>query len=183
MARQREFDEDQVLRALTDVFWEHGYDGTSYAQIMKATGLQKGSLYAAFGDKRSLYLKAIEHYDVGYVSGGVKMLGDTNVSGKVRIGNLFDALIASAQTPQGRWGCLLCNAATEQAPFDVSTENAVSKSMARLRKAIAKALKDTDAPEITELVWSAYFGGRTLVKSGAAKTTLKKLKIQVIANL
>ena len=63
MARKREFDEEEVLEALCDVFWEHGYDGTSYSQIMAATGLQKGSLYAAFGDKKALYLKAIGRYD------------------------------------------------------------------------------------------------------------------------
>ena len=68
MARQREFDEDKVLDALRDVFWEHGYDGTSYSNIMAATGLQKGSLYAAYGDKRALYQKALSRYCLLYTS-------------------------------------------------------------------------------------------------------------------
>ena len=74
MARPREFDSDVVLTALRDVFWEHGYEGTSYANITAATGLQKGSLYAAYGDKRSLYLEAIGRYDQENVSDGVAML-------------------------------------------------------------------------------------------------------------
>jgi len=46
MGRPREFNDDDVLNALRDVFWEHGYEGTSYADIMAATDLKKGSLYA-----------------------------------------------------------------------------------------------------------------------------------------
>ncbi len=179
MARQREFDEDKVLNALRDVFWRNGYDGASYAEIMKATGLQKGSLYAAYGDKRSLYLKAIERYDMGTVSDGVRMLSDETLHGRVRIANLFDSLVDAAETQKGRWGCLLCNAAADQAPFNAPTESAVANSMNRLKSAIKKALKDTNSPDITELVWSSYFGGHTLVKSGASKAVLRKLKAQI----
>jgi len=183
MARKREFDEDKVLDALRDVFWEHGYEASSYAQIMSATGLQKGSLYAAFGDKRALYLKAISRYDQGVVDPGVSMLTDGTLTGKKRIGNLFQSLIEAAQTPRGRWGCLLCNAATDQAPFDKPTEASVMKSMERLKAAIHIALQTTKAPNATEWIWASYFGGHVLVKSGATKDTLKVLKQQVSAGL
>lgn len=181
MARKREFDEETVLEALCDVFWEHGFDGTSYSQIMAATGLQKGSLYAAFGDKKSLYLKAISQYDKGTVSGAVAMLRDENLAGSKRIGNLMEALINDAETRRGRWGCLLCNAATDRAPFDADAENAVMAGMARLKKAIAVALKDTPHPKSVELVWGIYFGGRILIKAGADKSTLRALKKQVLS--
>ncbi len=181
MARKREFDENKVLEALCDVFWENGYDGTSYAQIMEATGLQKGSLYAAFGDKKSLYIKAINRYDQNSVSGAVAMLRDGKLPGAQRISLLMDALITDAQTERGRWGCLLCNAATDMAPFDTDAESAVMNSMTRFKKAIGEALKDTPTPKAVELVWAAYFGGRVLIKAGATKTTLRALKKQVLA--
>ena len=76
MARPREFDQEKVLDALRDVFWQHGYEGTSYADIMQATGLQKGSLYAAYGDKRALYLQALARYDAGEVRAAINMLCD-----------------------------------------------------------------------------------------------------------
>lgn len=183
MARQREFDEEKVLDALCDVFWEHGFDGTSYAQIMARTGLQKGSLYAAFGDKKSLYMKAINRYDQGAVSGAVTMLRDKKLSGEQRIGFFMDALIEDAETERGRWGCLLCNAATDMAPFDKDAESAVLASMTRLKKAIGEALKDAGANSKVELVWATYFGGRILIKAGAKKATLKHLKAQVLASL
>lgn len=183
MARQREFDEDKVLDALCDVFWAHGYDGTSYSQIMSATGLQKGSLYAAFGDKKSLYLKAIGRYDQQSVTGAVGVLRDTSLSGAARIGFLMDALIGDAETPRGRWGCLLCNAATDMAPYDEDTETVVMASMTRLKNAIGVALKDTGNPKAAELVWATYFGGRVLIKAGARKTALRALKRQLMKSL
>ena len=62
MARPREFDEDRVIEVLTRVFWEKGYEATSMQDLVKATGLLKGSLYGAFGDKKALYMKVWESF-------------------------------------------------------------------------------------------------------------------------
>ena len=62
MGRPREFDEDGVLERALHVFWRLGYEATSVTDLMEATGLAKGSLYKAFGDKRSLFLKALDRY-------------------------------------------------------------------------------------------------------------------------
>jgi len=98
MGRPREFNDDDVLNALRDVFWEHGYEGTSYADIMAATDLKKGSLYAAFGDKRSLYLEAIKQYDKGSVSDGVALLRNEELTGAERIAALMQSLVDAAET-------------------------------------------------------------------------------------
>ncbi|WP_371397167.1 TetR/AcrR family transcriptional regulator [Fretibacter rubidus] len=183
MARPREFDNDYVLDALRDVFWQHGYEGTSYADIMAATGLKKGSLYAAFGDKRALYDLAIARYDDGYVSDGVAMLRNEAVSGADRIAALFDSLIDAAETKRGRWGCLLCNAAIDQAPFEKDVEKSVAASMDRIKQAIAAALADTAAHDKVDLVWTTYFGARVVIKSGGSKAVLAALRNQVMALL
>ncbi len=172
MARPREFDDEAVLDALRDVFWEHGYEGASYAQIMKATGLKKGSLYAAFGDKRALYDKALARYDEREVSAGVAMLRGHDQSGRDKIAALFEGVASSAGTRKGRWGCLLCNAATDQAPIDQSAEDAVKASMARLEAAIAAALPPQDGPK-APLILAAYFGARTLVKAGVSSDKIE----------
>lgn len=183
MARPREFDTDKVLDALRDVFWERGYEGTSYAHIMAATGLRKGSLYAVFGDKRALYLEALGRYDTGNVSDGIGMLSNANLTGAERIGALMQSLVDAAETKRGRWGCLLCNAAVDQAPFDKPTETAVLKSMKRMKAGIAKALEDTNAADKVEAVWTLYFGGRVMIKSGASKATLKAIRKQTLSLL
>jgi len=180
MARQREFDEDEVLDALRDVFWEHGYDGTSYATIMAETGLKKGSLYAAFGDKRALYQKAIARYDAQVVSAGVQMLRNEKLSAKVRIENLMNGPVEAAGTRQGRKGCLLCNAAIDQAPTDKATEISIIESMSRLRDAIAFAVNDAAK---AEHILAAYFGARVLVKAGMGKSTLEIIRNQTLLSL
>ena len=181
MARPRKFDEADVKSALRDVFWEHGYEGASYANIMKATGLNKGSLYASFGDKRALYQHAISDYNAQYVSGGVKMLRDDSLSAKDRISNLFATHINAAETPQGRWGCLLCNAAIDQAPFDKDVEDKVSASISRLRNAIEHCLKGTTAQDKADLIWISYFGAHVMVKAGYSKSVFKKVQKDVLA--
>jgi TetR/AcrR family transcriptional repressor of nem operon len=60
MARQKQFSETQVLDEVADLFTSYGYQGTSLAMLLDATGLGKQSLYNCFGDKRALYLKAID---------------------------------------------------------------------------------------------------------------------------
>lgn len=62
MARPREFDADQALDEAMHVFWGHGYRATSVEDLMAAADVQKQSLYCAFGDKRSLFLKCLNLY-------------------------------------------------------------------------------------------------------------------------
>lgn len=62
MARPREFDEDEVLKASLRLFWEKGYEGTSLSDLMAATGLTKSSLYKAFGSKEALFWRVVERY-------------------------------------------------------------------------------------------------------------------------
>lgn len=60
--RPRAYDPQAALRQAMDCFWRGGYSGTSLDEICAATGMNRPSLYAAFGDKHTLYLKALEHY-------------------------------------------------------------------------------------------------------------------------
>jgi len=62
VGRPREFNEEQVLDAVREVFWEKGFDGASLADLTLATGLHKGSLYKAFGDKKKLFLLTLQRY-------------------------------------------------------------------------------------------------------------------------
>lgn len=189
MARPREFDNDKVLDALRDVFWEHGYEGTSYADIMQATGLQKGSLYAAFGDKRSLYLEALSRYDSQQVHTGVDMLQDEAIPGRKRLALLMQTAVDAAETRHGRWGCLLCNAAIEQAPIDKKTETRVKNSMDRLQAGIETALKALPdyarAPRKrahkAAAILAGYFGLRVLVKAGMAQDAVASAAQDILA--
>src|SRR5580704_4385012 len=60
--RPRQYDPDSALARATAAFWKNGYAGTSLDDLSEATGMNRPSLYAAFGDKRDLYLKTLEYY-------------------------------------------------------------------------------------------------------------------------
>jgi len=183
MARPRKFIDADVKAALRDVFWEHGYEGASYADIMSATGLNKGSLYASFGDKRALYQHAISDYDREFVGPAVSMLRNESLSVEKRMKTLFTGPVDEAETKEGRWGCLLCNAAVDQSPFDADVEKTVAASLSRIRSAIAFCLKGTKAEKKVELIWTAYFGARVMVKAGYSKSVLKAQRRQALSLL
>lgn len=62
MGRPRAFDRDQALAQAMDVFWRHGYEGASLAELTKAMGINPPSLYAAFGNKEGLFRAVLDHY-------------------------------------------------------------------------------------------------------------------------
>ena len=63
MPREKQFDETAVLGKAMEAFWARGYEATSVRDLVEAMGLHRGSIYAAFGGKRSLFLKALRHYE------------------------------------------------------------------------------------------------------------------------
>src|SRR5262249_17102093 len=60
--RPRAYDPETALQTAIEAFWQAGYSGTSLDDLSAATGMNRPSLYGAFGDKRALYLKALDHY-------------------------------------------------------------------------------------------------------------------------
>ena len=63
MPWEKTFDTDEVLGKAMQAFWARGYEATSIQDLLDTMGLNRGSLYATFGDKRSLFIRALRHYD------------------------------------------------------------------------------------------------------------------------
>ena len=171
MARPREFDEDKVIENLMSVFWDKGYEATTMQDLVKASGLLKGSLYGAFGDKQAIYLASLRHYDRTRIQGAVDMLGGEG-SARQKIARLFDSVIESTRRGEFAGGCLLCNASLEKAVTDPAVKNEVRTTIRRLKVAImdaliAQGIKDERAGSLAAFVVSAYFGTRVLAKGGA----------------
>jgi TetR/AcrR family transcriptional repressor of nem operon len=171
MARPREFDERQVIESLMTVFWNKGYEATTMQDLVKASGLLKGSLYGAFGDKQALYLAALKHYDRTRIQAGLDMLnGDGSV--RQKIARLFDNVIESTRRGLFAGGCLLCNASLEKAVSDKQVKSEIKTTIRRLKVAIMDALKagnvdEDQAASLAAFIVSAYFGTRVLAKGGA----------------
>ena len=189
MARPREFDTEEALAAITDMFWKKGYHGASMQDLMAATGLKKGSLYAAFGDKRRMYHAALARYDQQQISHAVALMSEPG-PGPKRLERLFKTALDGARADGDARGCFLCNAAADQAPTDAATAEALRKSAGRLEAAIAEALADTaygagearrrgKARELLAL----YFGFRTLARMGLPAASLEEAVGSALAGL
>ena len=183
LGRPREFDEDAALERILDVFWAKGFEGTSLSDLMSATGLQKGSLYAAFGDKRAMYQKALALYDRTVIDGAAAML--TTSSGPERTLDAFlQSAIDAAIKQKDRRGCFLCNATVDQAAVDAETEQAVQASLGRLRLALQELLAKLPAAALdadqqrakAEHLLAVYFGLNVMAKAGHLEDALKQAK-------
>ena len=166
MARPKKFDEITVKNALRDVFWERGYDGATYSHIMEATGLKKGSLYASFGDKNSLYGIALRHYNETDGHEAIRILSDDRLTIGVKLNALFGSVLSTVGTPKALWGCFICNAAVDPAIVDDENKSIIQASVLQMLEAIHRALPESKKHK-AEHIQAVYFGSRALVKAGA----------------
>jgi TetR/AcrR family transcriptional repressor of nem operon len=110
MGRPREFDMDEALTAVREEFWRHGYAGTSVDRLLEATNLGKGSFYAAFGDKRTVFLRVLHEYATTRVA----TIRDLH-RGSRRAIEALQATLRPALRPRG---CFLANCTAELSPQD-----------------------------------------------------------------
>ena len=112
MARPRSFDPDKALDAARDVFWARGYAGASYEQITEATGLQKPSLYGAFGDKQALFLKVLDRYQQGLLAHARRVLARPGTA-RESVGVWLEGFAPVCSGQRGVRGCLSVNTLVE----------------------------------------------------------------------
>ncbi|MGF6773712.1 TetR/AcrR family transcriptional repressor of nem operon [Paraburkholderia sp. GAS199] len=133
MARPRGFDENEVLEAASAAFWSKGYEATSTRDLVQSTGLSQPSLYNAFGDKRGLYLRAMEHYLDHSVRERISRLEST-LSPEQGVTMFFHEIIdRSIADPQKR-GCMLVNSALEISSDDEAFRQTVATELTVIRE-------------------------------------------------
>jgi TetR/AcrR family transcriptional regulator, transcriptional repressor for nem operon len=116
MVRPREFDRDAALERAMQVFWVKGFATTSTEDLVAAMGIGRQSLYNAFGDKRRLYLEALETYQQRTTAGHLKRLSKP-ASALDGIQDLLGGLIAEDDTRRAM-GCMGVNAVAEFSTSD-----------------------------------------------------------------
>jgi len=121
VGRPREFDEEAALEAAMDAFWSKGYEATSMAELCNCTGLHKGSLYQAFGDKHQLFMNALKHYsDTEFRNvAAVAFQSDSPLE------NIRAAMSKICDDAGHDKGCLVINSMVELAPHDPKVKAAV----------------------------------------------------------
>ena len=117
MARPREFDEAAVLDAAIERFWQRGYEATSVRDLADEMNIAGASLYNAFGDKRSLYERALNRYLDQTFRERIRRL-EPSLSPREAIVAFLQEIIKRSITDRQRRGCMLVNSAIESAPHD-----------------------------------------------------------------
>ncbi len=144
MARPRTFDEADVVEAARDQFWNRGYGATSVDDLTAATGLGKGSLYGAFGDKYSLFLRALDRYCVAAMDRVSAQLRAPGVPAFGRLTNHVRAMVAEIIADTERRGCLMSKSSAELGGDD-QVDRIVGDSLRRWHTELVDCLVEAQA--------------------------------------
>jgi AcrR family transcriptional regulator len=188
MARPREFDERAVLDAAQGAFRAHGYAGTSLQDLMGATRLGKGSLYAAFGDKHGLYLRVLDDYAQRSIA-GVR----TALERSPALEALREHLLAIARGSTAGPSCLLASSTAELANVDTDVGQRVEEAFRRLERCFASAVAraqdegdvapDADPEALGGLLLAVSRGLEALGHAGTPEASLVRTAEAAIAGL
>lgn len=191
MARPREFDEQTVVRAARERFWNAGYAATSMTDLSEATGLGKTSLYGAFGDKHALFMRIFDEYSTGAVETAEAELGgpDETAVERIREYLLADARGAAAN-PRG---CLLARGTAELANVDPAVAERARLAYAELSAVLTRAAEaaqragdidpDADPRALGDLILAVHRGVEALGRAGSEESPLQALVETFVAQL
>ena len=170
--RPREFDEQQALARARDVFWARGYEATSVQDLVDALAVQRGSLYGAFGDKRSLYLKAVSLYARENRAQLEAVLEAGPVLPALRRMLAQPETLTGAPASAGSRGCLLGNTTARLVPGDEAARALVAAAFEGFIDVVAAALRrgqaagevsTAAAPEVQAQLLLLLFQGSALI--------------------
>jgi TetR/AcrR family transcriptional regulator, transcriptional repressor for nem operon len=139
MPRLKTFDTDEALDGAAELFWAKGFEATSIQDLEARMGIQRGSIYHAFGDKQRLFLAALDRYDRVVLRRLADALAQ-DASGLAAIRHFFRARVDAARGTVHPRGCLITNSAVERAPTDPETQRKVRACLAEIEAAFFTAL-------------------------------------------
>jgi TetR/AcrR family transcriptional regulator, copper-responsive repressor len=190
--RPRAYDPEAALRRAIDAFWKTGYSGTSLDEISAATGMNRPSLYAAFGDKHALYLKALEHY---WQLGLVVMreaLADDDLALDEALMRAYDGQLSIYFSGNGHpRGCFAIGTATTEAAEDPEIRSALAEGLraldadleARLRTARETGeLKNDADPAVLAVLASATLHTIAIrARAGVPRAELREIARKAVS--
>jgi len=191
MARPRKFAEGDVVAAARDEFWTRGYAATSVDDLTAATGLGKGSLYGAFGDKHGLYLRALDDYIASSLDEVRGQLRDPAFSAYDRLTHHLRAQVKAIAADKSRRGCMMAKSAAELAGLDEAVDKKVERAYATWRDELVACVKeaqrdgDIDAKQNPQALAGALLafmrGQEALHKGGAKPAQLKAAADEMVS--
>jgi TetR/AcrR family transcriptional repressor of nem operon len=180
LGRPRQFDLQDAARDAMNVFWDQGYEGASLPDLIQGTGLSRGSLYKAFGDKKGLLLAALEIY----MAEGLKTTADIllqpgTVKDAIRQSLLRHAYACADEA--GKRGCLVVAVASEMAAHDPEIARLAGRMFRRTQQLYASAIirgqaagefKEGDEQAKARFLVGHIQGMRVLGKTGVSRADM-----------
>lgn len=139
--RTREFDTEAAVAAATVVFRDRGYEGASIQELVDATGVGRGSLYAAFGSKDGLYLAALDHYQHQQVDTLIEALQADAPAAQV-LRSMLLTLVDQIVSDERRLSCLMISAAVERCAHDGQVASKVRHATDSLQDALTDLITE-----------------------------------------
>lgn len=192
MARPREFDETAALDAAMQCFWARGYEATSVRDLASDMGITSASLYNAFGDKRSLYRRALDHYLDRSVRERIARL-EGSMSPRDAIAAFLQEVIERSLSDPQRRGCMLVNSALELAPHDADFRRVVADELTQIEAFFRRCVQAAqrageitaaqDAQDLARLLLSVLLGIRVLARTRPQRALLEGVVAPVLSML
>ena len=193
MGRHITYDPAEVRGRLLAKFWESGYAETSLAELEQATGLNRRQLYNGPGDKKAMFVAALD--DFSDVAGRQFLAAlEQETSGLDDIANLLRTFVALAASEEGPGGCMVCSASQEEIARDVDVRRRIDAYFDRIEGAYRNALSKASArgdidltPSEVEAKSAHLFGVHValciLGRAGCANERLSRMAEEAIASL
>ena len=181
MARTKEFEPERALESAMDLFWRRGYEATSVQDLLEEMGIGRGSMYGTFGDKRELFLAALDRFEASRVSRADEIL--TGPSSSIEgIRRLFETTIEGLLSYEELITGKRETIAVELAPRDAEVAARISRYVRRTEDAFENALvrgraageipADKDPRALARFLVNTLHGVRVLARAGVDRTVL-----------
>jgi AcrR family transcriptional regulator len=181
--RTRQFDVDEALDRALEVFWARGYEGATLLELTRAMGINRPSLYAAFGNKEQLFRKAVDRYQAGPQGFLTEAL--EKPSARAAVEAIFSGFVRMLRGRNKARGCLIVSGALASG----DEAEPVRQELARLRQAAVtafrerfeRAVQDGDLPAGTDSATLARYTATVLnglavqAASGATEKELRQV--------
>ena len=131
MPWEKNFDANEALTKAMHAFWSRGYEATSISDLVECMGINRGSLYATFGDKRSLFIQSLRQYSAVHLHDWVAALTEAHGPREAIIA-AFERAVTTAVEDGSRDGCLVINTALELSPHDEEVSEFVDNCLVEM---------------------------------------------------
>ena len=192
MARPIQFERDEVLERAMQAFWDQGYNATSMTDLVDATDLRPGSIYAAFNSKEGLFLAALDHYAEHSVAKIERALTEAE-SPLEGIRSFFRKLGKEAAGEHSSRSCLLVNTVLELARQNETVQKRVNRHLGTIEALFRHALEtaqtrgelspDKDPKALAAFLMTTIWGLRVLGGTNPAPARTRSVVDQLLALL